>query len=124
MPGQLILGLLNIRSSFRQNLGIRAVDGAADTVQWWLQDGQAWRIRTFAADDEIHVDWMGDTPSAELIRNTQENYGEFLHEIKVIDIPDVHNESLTARVLRKAGLAPNMVVMPTGFAYWSPSAAA
>lgn len=123
MRGKLILGLLNIRSSFRRNIGMRAGDGTADTVQWWLEGGQAWRIRTFAADDEIHVDWIGGEDAESLIRNTQQNYGEFLSEIKVIDFADVQDESGSAGVLKDAGLEPNMVVMPMGFAYWSPSAA-
>ena len=120
MPAKLIVGILNIRSSYVQNSDAPVGDGAPDTVQWWLEPGQAWRIRTFAADHDIHVDWVGDGQPNELITYIEENYDGLLDRVEVVDIPNMHDTTQAARLLRRAGLEPNLEVVPDGFAYWNP----
>lgn len=120
MSAKLIVGILNIRSSYVRNFGAPAGSGVRDTVQWWLEPGQAWRIRTFAADHDIHVDWVGDGQPGELIENTLDHYRGLLERLEVVDIPNMRNRTEAARLLRRAGLEPNLEVVPDGFAYWNP----
>jgi hypothetical protein len=120
MPAKLIVGILNIRSSYVQNRDTPAGNEAPDTVQWWLEPGQAWRIRTFAADHDIHVDWVGDGQPQDLIHYIEDHYDGLLERLEVVDIPNMHDGPQTARVLRRAGLEPNLEVASDGFAYWNP----
>jgi hypothetical protein len=120
MSAKLIVGILNIRSSYVQNSDQPAENGAHDTVQWWLEPGQAWRIRTFAEDHDIHVDWVGDGEPSDLIHYIEDNYDGLLERLEVVDIPNMHDEAQAAKILRRAGLEPNLEVAPDGFAYWNP----
>jgi hypothetical protein len=120
MPAKLIVGILNIRSSYVQNSDAPAGNDAPDTVQWWLEPGQAWRIRTFAADHDIHVDWVGEGHPNELISYIEDHYEGLLERLEVVDIPNMHDGAQAARLLQRAGLEPNLEVVPDGFAYWNP----
>ncbi len=120
MPAKLIVGILNIRSSYIKNFGDPAGNGVHDTVQWWLEPGQAWRIRTFAADHDIHVDWVGEGQPGELIGNILDHYRGLLERLEVVDIPNMRDRAQSSRLLRRAGLEPNLELVPDGYAYWNP----
>ena len=51
--GTLIIGVLTVESSYAQN-SERPSRGVPDTVQFWIDPGGAWRIRTYAIDHDIH----------------------------------------------------------------------
>lgn len=53
-PYILIVGLLIIQSSFIENYEKEA-ENVPDTVQFWLTNESAWRIRTYAPDHDIHI---------------------------------------------------------------------
>jgi hypothetical protein len=46
---------LSVRSSYTKNTEFPATDQDFDTVQWWLNASDCWRIRTFDIDNDIHV---------------------------------------------------------------------
>ncbi|RYD35914.1 MAG: hypothetical protein EOP85_18640, partial [Verrucomicrobiaceae bacterium] len=53
-PFTLILAVLNIESSYLDNLERPAGD-ARDTVQFWFAPDTQWRIKTYAIDHDIHI---------------------------------------------------------------------
>ncbi len=77
----LLVFLLNIKSSYLNNTE-EVSESPADTVQFVLSNGQAWRIKTFAQDHDVHVWSLGPMESSdfeELARaNTENNYGDVL----------------------------------------------
>lgn len=128
MPGKLIVGILNIRSSFRQDVDARARGAEADTVQWWVENGVAWRIRTFAMDGDVHVDFIGvdfvgGESTGALIAHIERNYGEFLSEIRVVEFRGRQNPARRREMLDRAGLGAGFVRVPQGFSYWNPAIA-
>ena len=54
MTGKLIIGQLNIQSSYIQNVELPSENGF-DTVQIWIDSERSWRIRTYFIDHDIHI---------------------------------------------------------------------
>lgn len=77
----LLVFLLNLKSSYLHN-SEEATEFPADTVQFMLVGGQAWRIKTFAKDHDVHVWSLGPMESRAFeelaITNTEKNYGDVL----------------------------------------------
>jgi hypothetical protein len=77
----LIVFILGIQSSYVQNVE-RPAAGSADTVQFVLVDGQAWRIKTYAIDHDVHVWGLGPVEAGkfeDIARaNTQKHYGDVI----------------------------------------------
>jgi len=53
-PSTLILGILNIESSYLDNLE-RPAGAVPDTVQFWFAPDSQWRTKTYAIDHDIHI---------------------------------------------------------------------
>ena len=54
MQARLILFILNVESSYAQNIE-RPRETHPDTIQFLWVDGEAWRIKTYAVDRDVHV---------------------------------------------------------------------
>jgi hypothetical protein len=76
MKGTLLLTILNIQSSCARDLEETVVDASCvpDTLQWWIGSEEAWRIRTYALDHDIHTYSIGRTRVASGARNETEEY--------------------------------------------------
>jgi hypothetical protein len=126
MPASLIIGVLNVRSSYRRGVE-EPLDGggAPDTVQWWLEDGNAWRVRSFAADHEMHALLYGQYRRGDerwFADGIRTGYGALLESLHTVKLKTTEPE-LAARALRRAGLAPWLELTPPGFAFWNPDRA-
>jgi hypothetical protein len=117
----LIIYILTIQSSYLENSQQRA-SGAPDTIQFCLKGGDAWRIRTFSLDHDVHVWSMGKMTPVQLESvadaNTKKHYGDVLgRKMKIQVNSDGTN---LEQQLARAGLAAH-VGSPDGerFAFWA-----
>lgn len=123
MAARLIVGVLNVRSSYRRGTEEELTNGeATDTVQWCLTDSEAWRVRSFAADRDIHAVLYGGYGRVDeqmFVDNIRENYGPMLRSLHTVELPSL-DPVVARRAMQRAGLAPNLEVAPSGFAFWNP----
>lgn len=121
----LVLAILTIQSSYEHDLEEPA-SGVPDTLQWWIGDGIAWRVRTFALDRdmsvrELRLERAAARELAELqVRTT---YARVLSALHVIEIDALADADAHAAALRARGLPGSIVLAGEGFAYWSPDGA-
>jgi hypothetical protein len=123
VQGTLVLAILNVRSSYIAETEESIGDGEVpDTLQWWLGD-QAWRIKTFAVDHDIHMYSCGPNKPG-LVGLAQQNnakhYGDVIAEQHVLEFDDCTNAETVAAVLASAGLANRLEVAALNFAFWKP----
>jgi len=122
----LIVFVLNVQSSYADNVEREATGSSRDTVQFMLASGHAWRIKTFAIDHDVHVWHIGEHMQPEALetlarKNTSDHYGDVIERIVVVP-GDGTLASLQPR-LAAAGLAPNLDIAPGDeFAFWTPDA--
>jgi hypothetical protein len=130
MAAHLIVGVLNVRSSFRSGEEVPLANGEApDTVQWCVSDdGTAWRLRSYAFDHDLHALLCGiagdsDAPVVEMARELaaemREQYGTMLKSVHTVELPAFEKKAC-AQALRRAGLKPSIEMAPSGFAFWNP----
>lgn len=117
----LVIFFLSVQSSYLNNSEIDATDETFDTVQFVATDGGAWRIKTYATDQDVHVWSIGSTTEdiAALARqNTEKLYGDVLTEGYIIETTDgiegVRHE------LRKRGLSDHLENAKSGMLFWAP----
>ena len=121
----LIVGLLNIETSYKDNTQAPAGE-IPDTVQFWLAPDAIWRIRTFATDHDIHIHNMGDLPQTSddftepYIRHIAENYGDILTSVHVTIFPDYTDASDIEPQLRASELPGSLELTSEGFALYNP----
>lgn len=122
MTTQLILFRLAIQSSYVANSEEPATEETFDTIQFFASNGAAWRIKTYATDQDVHV-WsldggeLGDLVEL-AVSNTEANYGDVLEEGYIIDSEtglDGVREQLEAR-----GLPPHLNETSVGAVFWTP----
>lgn len=118
----LLVFLLEIESSYLEDIE-RATPGPADTIQFLLRDGQAWRIKTYAIDNDVHVWSLGEMERQRFEefadRNTAKHYGDVLHSKLTIeafgDLPALKT------AIASVGLPANLEVAGSGeIAFWVP----
>ncbi|UXH77395.1 hypothetical protein [Roseateles amylovorans] len=121
MTTQLILFRLSIRSSYTANTEEAATEDEFDTIQFFAAQGSAWRIKTFATDQDVHIWSLDGGEIGDLVElavsNTEANYGDVLEEGYILDSDtglDGLREQLTLR-----GLAPNLKETAFGAAFWT-----
>jgi len=77
----LILFLLNIESSYIDNVEYD-IEGVGDTVQFVLIGDEAWRIKTYSMDHDVHVWNIGKMDKIKLkdvaFDSTEKNYGDVI----------------------------------------------
>jgi hypothetical protein len=123
MAARLIVGVLNVRSSFRSGEERPWSKGEApDTVQWCVgEDGTAWRLRSYAFDHDLHAllcgvqgDW--DADEAAVVEEMRAQYGDMLKSVHKIDV----SARRAKKLLRESRLSQSVEVAPSGFAFWNP----
>ena len=117
----LVIFFLKIQSSYLDNSEKEATAEAFDTIQFVATDSGAWRVKTFATDQDVHV-WSLGKATEDLVsvakNNTEKNYGDVLSESYIIETSDgiegVRSE------LRKRGLPDHLEVSKNGMLFWAP----
>jgi len=130
MRGTLVLAILNVKSSYLQNVEepLKGKRDVPDSLQWWIPPGpkSAWRIKTFAMDHDIHIYSIGRS-NRELVELAQENnlkhYGEVIAVQHVLEFADCTDAKEVRQVFKTAGLPPRLEVAEGRFAFWKPDAA-
>ena len=117
----LIIFVLTIQSSYAQNAEVAAVASNADTVQFFIDPDKAWRIRTFAIDQDVHVHSLGasgETAVEKVIASTERSYGDVIARKYIIRS---HNgiDGIKAE-LKKLNITQALEISNSGFAFWVP----
>ena len=122
----LIVALLTVESSYRQNIE-RPAHGVPDTVQFWFAPDRQWRVKTFAVDHDIHryqLTAPGDAKRLTVERareNILHAYDDVLERIVVLEFRDPRNADDVAQTLRSAGFAGSLEMSKDGtFAFYNP----
>ncbi|WP_342641444.1 hypothetical protein [Rhodoligotrophos ferricapiens] len=117
----LVIFFLTTQSSYLDNTEADATEGAFDTIQFLATDRGAWRIKTYAIDQDVHVWSIAGTPGdivALARQNTEKHYGDVLAEGYVIEttegVEGVRSE------LRKRGLSDHLEIAENGMLFWAP----
>lgn len=119
----LLVYRLAIQSSYVDNVEEEADDERFDTVQWWVTADRAWRIRTFAIDDDVHLHQVPGPVAAEALRaNTRKNYTDVIDEAFEVVLPDLQDRDAIAAAMGAHGGADTLEVDRKGarFAFWNP----
>jgi hypothetical protein len=116
----LVIFILTIQSSYVENKEVEATEAAFDTIQFVASENGAWRVKTFALDQDVHTWSIRATPESivELARsNTEKHYGDVLAQGYVIET-DEGLEGLRA-ALKQRGLSGHLEVAKTGPLFWA-----
>lgn len=119
----LLVYRLAIQSSYVNNTEAEADEEHFDTVQWWVTPDGAWRIRTFAADNDVHLHHVDSPTEVGILRQaTQRNYREVIDEEFRVDLPSVQDAGAVAAAMREFGGAEALEIDRNGarFAFWNP----
>lgn len=122
MKNTLVIFFLSVQSSYSGNTEEPATEEAFDTVQFYAANGMAWRVKTYAQDQDVHI-WSLGSNVPDLVAlakaNTEKHYGDVLTEGYIIETTEglegVYQE------LRERGLAPNLEMPSSGAVFWAPS---
>lgn len=122
MDTVLVIFFLSIRSSYANNSEAPATPGAFDTVQFYATKGSAWRVKTYAEDQDVHI-WSFASATKDVvdlaIDSTNEHYGDVLTEGHVIETND--GVEGIRRELAERGLDAHLEITPSGAVFWSPA---
>jgi hypothetical protein len=119
----LLVFRLTIQSSYAQNAEQVADADHFDTVQWWLAADHAWRIKTFAMDEDIHCHHIGGSIAESFAReSTERNYGDVIATSFSVELNSLANAESIANAMREFGGAEALEVDRNGgkFAFWNP----
>ncbi|KXI30847.1 hypothetical protein [Paraglaciecola hydrolytica] len=118
----LIIFVLTIKGSYAENVEAPADGYNADTVQFFIESNQAWRIKTFAIDQDVHVYSLGipnETIEEKVIASTERSYRDVLAKKYIIrskaGIDGIKVE------LKKLNLSQDLEISNNGFAFWVPA---
>jgi hypothetical protein len=125
MQGTLILAILNMKSSYAQEVeeSLERDDDIPDTLQWWIGTESAWRIKTFALDHDIHVYSVGPGNEALVqlaLDNNTKHYGDVIACQHVLQLTDCEDSEEVQKLFHSIGLASRLEVAPGRFAFWKP----
>ena len=118
-----MIAVLTVRGSYRENLEEPCQPGQVpDTLQWWISADQAWRIRTFAVDHDIHTHSLPAVDGLVALARAHNNkhYGDVLASEHVMEFADCADEVAVAARLQASGLEPRLEVAEGRFAFWRP----
>lgn len=117
----LVICELDVQSSHLRNEEIQATDRAFDTVQHYQSPAGAWRIKTYAMDEDVHV-WSIGAAHLDVVElaqsDTQKTYGDVLRTCRVFQTSGGVDGLRIALV--KHGLSPHLVIGDSGFVFWAP----
>ncbi|KQV88756.1 hypothetical protein [Rhizobacter sp. Root1221] len=114
---------LAIQSSYTNNTEEAADPEHFDTVQWWVTTDGAWRIRTFAADNDVHLHHVQAPVEVDVLRETtQRNYEDVIADAFQIDLPDLQDADAITLAMGAFGGATALEIDRNGarFAFWNP----
>lgn len=116
----LVLCLLDIESSYRENIE-RKAQGVPDTVQFWFDPRSTWRIRTFAKDQDIHVHEIGGhfTPE-QAVANCRKHYGDVVASVDVVRLCESDRGNARPRALVDLNFEGVLEWSRKGFAFYNP----
>jgi hypothetical protein len=121
MKTVLIIFFLSVQSSYSSNTEVSATPTSFDTVQFYAANGSAWRIKTYAQDEDVNI-WSIGSNVNDIVtlakENTMKHYGDVLAERYVIET----NGGLEGvrRELSRRGLDVHLELAPSGAVFWSP----
>lgn len=119
----LLVYKLAIQSSYANDTEDDADAQRFDTVQWWVAKDGAWRIRTFAADNDVHLHHVATPTEVEVLRQTTlRNYDEVIDEAFEIKLPALQDASAIEAAMAELGGAAALEIDRNGarFAFWNP----
>jgi hypothetical protein len=121
MKTVLVIFFLSVQSSYSGNTEVAATPISFDTVQFYASNGSAWRIKTYARDEDVHI-WSIGSNVDDIINlakeNTAKHYGDVLAEGYVIETSD--GLEGVKRELFSRGLDDHLERLPSGAVFWSP----
>jgi hypothetical protein len=113
---------LTIQSSYAHNVEFAAVGDRFDSVQWWFAETEAWRVKTFAADLDLHPHHIrGPITEQIAIETTLKNYGDVIAERFAVHFEDPFDTAEVERVLAGRGGAAALENVPDRFSFWNPA---
>lgn len=121
MKTVLVIFFLSVQSSYSSNTEVSATPISFDTVQFYASNGSAWRIKTYAQDEDVHI-WSIGSNVNDIVtlakENTVKHYGDVLADGYVIET----NDGLEGvrRELSSRGLDVHLELPPSGAVLWSP----
>jgi hypothetical protein len=122
MNATLVIFFLTVQSSYSANVESPATGDTFDTVQFYQSESSgAWRIKTYAADQDVHVWSIGKTVGdiVTLARsNTEKHYGDVLGEAYVLD-STTGVEGLRKELVAR-GLSAHLEISDSGIVFWAP----
>jgi hypothetical protein len=124
MRGHLILAILSIQGSFSENFErpLEGPEDIPDTLQWWLSEDRSWRIRTFAADHDIHVYSIESTDNMIHVatQNNLKNYRDIIaFQYNILNI-DTSKDASFQQLFLASGLPFRVVNKSPDFLFWRP----
>lgn len=121
MEGTLIIFILTVSSSFRDNLENQA-ESLFDVVEWWITDEVAYRIKTYAIDKDMHIHRIKTERREAMIalafENTQKHYGDVLKESFKIEVSKNENEEEILTKIRALGFEGAIEI--SDYIFWNP----
>ena len=117
----LVIFFRSIRSSYLRNEEHEASEDVFDTIQFVGSEQGAWRVRTFADDQDVHTWSMGVAPDdlvALARQNTEKHYGDVLAEGYVVD--SAEGIEGVRRELLERGLSDHLEIALNGLLFWTP----
>lgn len=124
MKGTLVLTILAVKGSFREDLELPVVSAVdvPDTVQWWVSSAGCWRIKTFAIDHDIHVYSLGKPENLEetALANTIKTYGDVIRSNHTISLNNAYDEGEVRSAFLAEGLEPRIEISDGRFMFWKP----
>ncbi|MBB3119043.1 hypothetical protein [Pseudoduganella violacea] len=117
----LVLFFLTIQSSYQRNEESEATEEAFDTIQFIVTDKGAWRVKTFASDQDVHAWAIQEVPDDIIdlaVDSTNEEYGDVIAQAFILET----NKGIAGlqRELRQRGLSEHLEIARTGMPYWTP----
>jgi hypothetical protein len=113
---------LSIQSSYPRNTEIPASPTAFDTIQFYASGESAWRVKTFAQDEDVHV-WSIGAGAGDLVdlarENTAQHYGDVMVKEYLIETDD--GIEGVRRELVNLGLADHLEFPRSGAVFWTPA---
>ncbi len=122
--GTLIIFIFSIESSYAQNIE-RPATVRFDTLQWWIGGKNAWRIKTYAIDSDIHPYMIKTSDTRKelhklAMENTKKHYGDVIRQVIEINVPKGATHAEVANLFIKNKLNDRFEWVEPGYLLWLP----
>lgn len=122
MKGTLIIFILTVASSYSDGNEELSTD-RFDVIEWWITSDSAYRLKTFALDNDIHVHRIEGHEEVEKTislskSNTDKTYGDVLKSMHQIEVTETDGVAEIQAKLAAEGLEGTVEV--TDFIFWNP----